>query len=70
MFVFCKVLLKLSTQQGLVVLPKSLDEQHIKDNLDVHDFALTESELNDLKSLGKSLPNGHLRFAGTWELGQ
>lgn len=59
------MLLKLSTQQGLVVLPKSLGEEHMRENLDILDFELSASELDSLKAVGDSLPNGYLRFG--WE---
>ena len=52
-------------QQGLVVLPKSLQERHMRDNLDIFYFELSAVELNSLKALGESLPNGYLRFG--WE---
>ena len=60
-----KVLLKFGTQQGMVVLPKSLDEKHMRDNLEVFDFELSAAEMDSLKELGDSLPNGYLRF--NWE---
>ena len=54
-----QVLLKLPTQQGLVVLPKSLREQHMRDNLDIFDFELSAVEMDSLKALGESLPNDY-----------
>ena len=50
------------TQQDLVVIPKSVDEQHMRDNLDLFDFSLSTTELESLKALGDTLPNGYLSF--------
>ena len=50
------------TQQDLVVIPKSAGDQHMRDNLDLFDFSLSTTELESLKALGDTLPNGYLSF--------
>jgi diketogulonate reductase-like aldo/keto reductase len=58
-----QVLLKFSTQQGLVVLPKSLDEKHMAENLELYDFELSQEQLTKLKALSDEVPGGALHFA-------
>ena len=45
-----------------MVLPKILREQYMNDKYRHLDFELSLVELNSLKALGESLPNGYLRF--------
>lgn len=44
-------------QQDIVIIPKSTHIERMKENLDILDFSLTDSEINELKALdlGKSL---------------
>ena len=50
------------TQQDLVVIPKSVEEKHMRENMDLFDFSLSTAELDSLKALGDTLPNGFLSF--------
>lgn len=58
-----QVLLKFVTQQGLIVLPKSLNEQHIAENLELFDFELSEKQLERLMDISNDVPGGALHFA-------
>lgn len=46
-----QIILRFEVQEGVVTLPKSTNPVRIKTNLDIFDFALTESEMNELRSL-------------------
>lgn len=48
--------LRWNMQRGVVVIPKSVHEDRIKQNFDVFDFELSEEDMNTIKSLdtGKS----------------
>ena len=50
------------TQQDLVVIPKSAGVQHMRDNMDLFDFSLSTTELDSLKALGDTFPNGYFSF--------
>lgn len=40
-------------QQGLIVIPKSIHADRLRDNLDVFDFALSDDEMRQIESLDK-----------------
>jgi len=45
----------------VVIIPKSTHKEHIQENFDIFDFALTDTEMTQLKALdtGKSLFFSH-----------
>ena len=49
-----QVILRWHTQMGFVVIPGSKNVDHIKDNLDILDFTLTEDEMARIALLDKS----------------
>ena len=51
-----QILLRFNIQNDVVVIPKSVHENRIKENIDVFDFSLTEDEMNSLKMLDKASP--------------
>ncbi len=51
-----QILLRYNIQNDTVVIPKSVHENRIKENIDVFDFSLSEDEMNSLKSLDKANP--------------
>lgn len=68
-----QILLRFLTQQNIVVIPKSIHEERIKENINIFDFKLTEEELNTIKALdqknpiiGKSNVPEFVEFAMTW----
>ncbi|MBO4284789.1 MAG: aldo/keto reductase [Alphaproteobacteria bacterium] len=46
-----QVLLRFLTQKDIVVIPKSVHEERIKENIDIFDFTLTDNEMAILSSL-------------------
>lgn len=49
-----QVLLRFLTQKGVIVIPRSAKPEHIRQNLDVFDFALTADELTALEKLDQA----------------
>ncbi len=49
--------LRFLTQQGIIVIPKSTEARHMKDNLDTLNFRLTREDMQELEALeeGRSL---------------
>jgi diketogulonate reductase-like aldo/keto reductase len=48
-----QIILRWHTQMGFVVIPGSKNISHIKDNLDILDFRLTEGEMSEIAKLDK-----------------
>ena len=48
-----QVILRWHTQMGFVVIPGSRNVAHIRDNLDILDFTLTEEEMAEIATLNK-----------------
>ncbi len=67
-----QVILRWHIQEGTIVFPKTTNPQHMKDNFDIFDFALTEDEMNAICKLdsGKRFYNATLeeqeRNLGAW----
>ena len=51
-----QILLRFNTQNHVVVIPKSIREEHIRENIDIFDFSLTEGEVKELQALDKASP--------------
>ncbi len=51
-----QVMLRFLTQKGIAVIPRSTKPEHIKENFDVFDFALTADEMAQLTALDKKEP--------------
>ncbi len=51
-----QVLLRRTIQDGVIVIPKSVHEERIRENIDVFDFALTDAEMDALHALDKAAP--------------
>lgn len=67
-----QIILRWHTQVGNIVIPGSKNETHIKDNIDIFDFTLTDEELMKISTLNKNLKyytstkealQGYLAFA-------
>lgn len=54
-----QVILRFETQEGVVTIPSAKTEEHIKQNIDIFDFTLTDEEMNEMRSLdtGKGTHN-------------
>ena len=46
-----QVMLRWNVQRGVVVIPKSVHKERIRENLDIWDFALTDEEMKSVSSL-------------------
>ncbi len=49
-----QVMLRWNIQRGVVVIPKSTHYERMKENIDVFDFALTESDMEKISTLDKA----------------
>ena len=67
-----QIILRWHTQMGNVVIPGSKNVEHIRDNINIFDFTLTDEELAKIAALDKNTPyyeaseeklNGFLQFA-------
>ncbi|MBR0455136.1 MAG: aldo/keto reductase [Firmicutes bacterium] len=67
-----QVILRWHTQMGFAVIPGSKNVDHIRDNLDILDFTLTDEEMEEIAKMDKGLRYYHrtdeqlLQFAG-WQ---
>lgn len=52
-----QVILRFETQDGMIVLPKSIQPERIKSNLEIFDFTLTEDEMNVIRALDTGIPS-------------
>lgn len=50
---FFQVILRWNLQRGVVPIPGSSNSSHIKENLDIFDFELSEDEMNRMKGLNR-----------------
>ncbi len=46
-----QIVLRWNVQRGVIVIPKSVNPNHRKENLDIWDFELTENEMETIKQL-------------------
>ena len=46
-----QVVLRWGTQRGTAIIPKSTDPGHMRENLDIADFSLTEGQMNRISAL-------------------
>ena len=51
-----QVLLRFFTQSDVIVIPKSAHTERIRENFNIFDFSLTESEIAELRALDKASP--------------
>lgn len=71
-----QIILRWHIQTGNIVIPGSKNEQHIKDNIDIFDFTLTDEEMEQIAALDKNTYyytatketlDGYLAFAPDFE---
>lgn len=48
-----QIILRWHIQEGIIVFPKSSNPVHIKENIDIFDFELTDEEMNEIRQLDK-----------------
>ena len=46
-----QVILRFENQEGIIVFPKSIKPERIKSNMEIFDFKLTDSEMDEIRSL-------------------
>ena len=51
-----QIMLRFLTQKGIAVIPRSTQPEHITENFNLFDFALTTDEMNQLSALDKKEP--------------
>lgn len=51
-----QILLRFLTQKDIIVIPRSTNPEHIRDNFDLFDFKLTTAEMAQLSALDKKEP--------------
>ena len=56
-----QIILRWIVQQGIVALPRSSDPKHIKENVSVFDFSLTNEEMSQIQAL--DMKKGYSKFA-------
>lgn len=49
-----QIILRWHIQKGHIVFPKSVNEQHIKDNIDLYDFELAIEDMSKIDAMNKS----------------
>jgi diketogulonate reductase-like aldo/keto reductase len=49
-----QIILRWHIQEGNILFPKSTNPEHLKDNIDIFDFELTEEEMKSIRSLDKN----------------
>jgi diketogulonate reductase-like aldo/keto reductase len=49
-----QIILRWHIQEGNIIFPKSTNPQHMKDNIDIFDFALTDEEMQRIRKLDKN----------------
>ena len=54
-----QIILRWHTQMGFAVIPGSKNVAHIKDNLDILDFTLTNDEMNEITALDRNMRYYH-----------
>lgn len=50
-----QIILRWHTQMGFIVIPGSTNPEHIKDNHNIFDFTLTDSEMQKIKEIKKNI---------------
>lgn len=51
-----QILLRFLTQKGIAVIPRSTQPQHMRENIALFDFALTDAEMAQLSALDRKAP--------------
>lgn len=49
-----QIILRWQIQDGNIIIPKSINPKHIKDNFDIFDFELTNEEMKKIKAMDKN----------------
>lgn len=52
-----QVILRWNVQQGVIVIPKTVHKERMKENLDIWDFSLDDEDTEKISSLDKGCPS-------------
>lgn len=52
--IVAQIILRWHLQKGNFVFPKSTNPQHIRENMNIYDFALSEDEMRKIDIMGKN----------------
>lgn len=63
-----QIVLRWLVQQGVSVIPKTWDEKHLQENLELFDFALTEEEMNKISTLDGGKFINYVPYSGLYNL--
>lgn len=50
-----QIILRWHIQEGTIVFPKTTNPVHLKENIDIFDFELTEDEMNTIRALDRNI---------------
>lgn len=50
-----QIILRWQIQEGNIIFPKSTDPKHLRENIDIFDFALTEEEMDRIHTLDRGV---------------
>lgn len=67
-----QIILRWHTQMGFIVIPGSKNPEHIKSNIDIFDFKLTNEDMNKISMLNKNVryyngTEGDLKRYASWQ---
>ena len=51
-----QIILRWHIEKGNIAIPGARSEAHIKDNIDIFDFELTDEEMNEIEKINKNIP--------------
>ncbi|MBP3254207.1 MAG: aldo/keto reductase [Bacteroidales bacterium] len=51
-----QIILRFQLQNGIIIIPKSVNKNRIEENINVFDFSLDEQDMNTLSSMDKAQP--------------
>ena len=51
-----QIILKWHNQKGVIIIPGSKNKDHIKDNIDIFDFEISEEDMKKIDDLNKNTP--------------
>lgn len=49
-----QIILKFLTQLGVIIIPKTVHEEYMKENIDIWDFTLDDDDMNKMKGLDRN----------------
>ena len=50
-----QIILRWHIQEGNIVFPKTTNQEHMKENIDIFDFSLTDEEMSEIQKLDQGI---------------